>query len=326
MTKKTHLLTLSLVVTLLATTVPAQVRPYAKRQIETKFETLYHTLHAQELADATAMLQELRQDERFTAEAQYTLTLIATGLEAAAAKKSTPALPKAPEGLTPTEIEAAHFNAAKAFVALRNHELARHFGAVEQKEVPRYPVMIVPEAPSGAAAWHTSQLTKNARQREARFEKYNQKAAALLINDVNAIRAVSEATTAESGVSFFVAADKRGLHIYLELEDDAIDEVLAGLKSGGSLEMSLQPGAGNFYYQWMANVPSGKVNCYNWMSPHTHYRLLADYISCNVAPISNGFGVALTISWSALYDYLPAESDEGAGSHSLDPAWRLHLG
>lgn len=296
---------------LMAGTLGAQTpTPYNAAQTKAKFQALYTMAAEQPAKDLAERIVEYRADEKFSPETRFAFDLIEQGLTASATKKPM-AVPKAPQDLTPEQIADAHFAAAKVFMTSRDYATAQFLGSVQQKEVPRYVCEVVDQAPIGVYGWKNSPLIKDSARREARFEAYNEKAAALLINDVNTVRESATAKPSDTcGVSFFAVADKRGIHVYIESLDDKIDEVLAGLQRGGTFEMSLQPGAGQFYYQWMIDVNPLKVSFVDWMSPHKNFRSLRDYLTCDVAPIPEGFGIAMTVPWTALYDVLPADGDE----------------
>lgn len=285
-------------------------KTYNANQTKAKFQTLTTLAAEQPVKEIAGLLSEYRADAGFSPESIFAFALIEQGLAAVTSKKPM-TVPKAPAGLTPEQIADAHFAAAKVFMASRDYTTAQFLGSVQQKEVPRYVCEVVEQAPIGVYGWKHSALIKDPARREARFEAYNQKAAALLINDVNTVRDAATAKPSDTcGVSFFMVADKRGLHTYIESRDARVDEVLAGLQNGGMFEMYVQPGDGQFYHQWMIDVNPFKVQFVDWMSPHKNYRPLRDSMTCEVAPIPEGFGIAMSIPWAALYDVLPADGDE----------------
>lgn len=291
---------------------PKPLLPYTAPQVKVKFDALYKVATDALAEDVAQLLADYRADVRFDPEAQFAFVLIDQGL-VAKWRKIPLTVPKAPEGLTPDQIAGAHFAAAKVFMARRDYATAQFFGNFVQKDVPRYVCEVVDQAPIGVYGWKNSAFVKDPGRREARFEVYNQKAAALLINDVNTVRNTATAKPAEKcGISFFMAADKYGIHAYVESRDDKVDEVLAGLQNGGMLEMYLQPGPGEFYYQWMVDVQPAQVDFVDWMSEHRHFRSLKSYFKYEIAPIPEGFGIAMTIPWEAVYDKLPTASSEWA--------------
>lgn len=203
------------------------------------------------------------------------------------------------------------FDLGKFMMRLRNVEGARFFaqkgeGLFGKDEERLYKVPFMDKAPRGVSAWEASPLVKDPSRRESRFEEYNKKAAALLIYDVNAARTVvTDDTQKQAPVSFYMAADARGWHVYLQYKDDEAEQVLAGLVPGGSLEMYFEPGKGEVYYQMLLEVPSGKTLLMDWSSPNPRYRKLGDYLVSEVAPIDGGFGVSLIFPWELIYDKLP---------------------
>ncbi len=307
MTKKITLL----IAVALATLATLEARPYRPFQAEAKFKKLYQLAEAHQFDEATQMMAELAEDKNFAPSYYYALQLIADGVKVRGTANK-PAATKAPADLDDEAISEAYFTAGKFFVASRDYDIARFFGTVEQKARPEYHVNIVEKAPHGVYGWLNSPLGKDKKYRENRFEQYNQKAAALLVNDVNADRATATGDNKDAGVSFVVAADQYGIHIYLENENPRVDEVLAGLANGGSYEMYLQPGDGEFYYQWILHMGTSKINFYNWKSHGSNFRALNDYFTFQVAPIPGGLGTSMTIEWAALYDNLPANGDSWA--------------
>jgi hypothetical protein len=165
------------------------------------------------------------------------------------------------------------------------------------------------KAPFGVSGWQNSDIVKDPSRRETRFEEYNKQAAALLIYDVNAVRDVGTGDAKKVNIGFYMAADARGLHIYVHCQDEQVEQVLAGLTGGGSLEMSLRPGKGECYYQWIMELPSGKTSFYPWTSPNRHYRKIDDYFKAEVAPVNDGFGVYMLLTWDLFYDKLPGDGD-----------------
>ena len=312
--KSIHHLSATLSAFLLAGALGAQTPPppYPAPQVKAKLDALCKAAAEQSLEDVAGLLGDYRADARFAPESRFAFDLIDQGL-GASFRNAALTVPKAPADLTPEQIANAHFAAAKVFVAARRYPVAQFLGAVRQKEAPRYVCEVVAAAPIGVYGWKQSALVKEAARRESRFEAYNQKAAALLVNDVNTVRETATAAPAGAcGVSFFAVADPRGIHCYIESRDAQVDEVLAGLQNGGMFEMYLQPGAGKYYHQWMAYMQPMKVDFVDWMSPNRHFRSLRNYLTCEVAPIPEGFGIAMAIPWTALYDTLPADGDEWA--------------
>ena len=207
-----------------------------------------------------------------------------------------------------------HFNAALLFMHSRDYKIADALGRTVPPPVPYYTVDVISRSPIGVYGWLNSDIAKNADKRESRFTPYSQEAAAVLYTDVNADRSGMNVTGKADAckVSFFVSADPYGISCYVENHDDQIDEVLAGLESGGSLEMYLQPGFDHVYYQWTANIYPSGTEIYDWSSPNEHFRSLKGRLTCESAPTPDGFGVYLFIPWDLFYDCLPTEESEWA--------------
>lgn len=202
------------------------------------------------------------------------------------------------------------FEAGKVMMLMNNHEGARALARKGRDMFPReteriYEVPFVKQAPRGVSGWEASPLLKDPKLRESRFEEYNKQAAALLINDVNVARNIADSSGKQAPIAFFMAADAMGWHVYLQYKDEKAEETLAGLLPGGELEMYMEPGKGECYYQFMIGVPEGKPKFVAWSSPNRHFRKLDDFLISEVAPINGGFGIALTFPWELIYDKLP---------------------
>lgn len=288
----------------------APVVPYDAKAVNSKLATLEAPAQLKDAAKIKSQIATFRKDEKFGTAAVYTFDLIEAGLAANGDAKKIK-LPKAPDALNDNEKAEAFFNASKVFMNMRNYPIAQFFGAVELKKPPVYVCDVVDQAPIGVYGWVNSPIVKDEKKRAVEFEKYNEKAAALLINDVNTVRdSATLKSDSKCPISFFMQADKRGISVFVESKDDKVDEVLAGLEYGGMYEMYLQPGHGEFYHQWMLYVNPEKCDFVNWMSPHKNFRPLKDYLKYEVAPIKDGIGIYFFIPWTALYDKLPDSKSE----------------
>jgi|GEM_PF-1132124 len=265
----------------------------------------------EEMAEVASRLAEngqIAEEQRFAAE------LIQLGLSRgkdAFAKKS--GLPKT--GADAERRVKAYDEAGKIFVHLGEYELARNLaqlatGMFLQSETPVYDCRFVSAAPVGVSGWADSGIVKDPVRKESRFSPYNEAAAAKLIYDVNVARNVSSKTEAGSGnVAFYMAADARGWHLYVDYKEEEAEQVMAGLLPGGSLEIYFTPGEGRAYKQLMVEVPSGKLSSHLWSSPSRNERLLDQSLEVQVAPVGEGFGIWLFIPWTVLYDKLPKEGE-----------------
>lgn len=262
------------------------------------------------------LASEAAVNAALSGEQKLTLSLLAAGLPAGKGKPlDLKAIPKS--ALEPQEQAKAYGEAAKVLMRMRDYEAARAFGAKAQsmfREAPSYvyECKFMEKAPLGVSGWEDSSIVKDPARRESRFEEYNKAAAALLINDVNVVRSVpspSGGDGKQANIGFYMAADARGWHIYIHSKQDQVDQVLAGLLSGGDLEMYFAPGAGECYYQFTLALPSGKAGFVSWMSPNRHYRKLDSYFASEVAPLDDGFGVSLFLPWELVYDKLPKEGE-----------------
>lgn len=282
---------------------------------EAAFKLINLLVQRDNLADAKKLATQAAASPVLNDEQKFLAALLTAGFEVPEGgnldfKKIPP-----PASLDPEKELNAYLEAGKVFMLSRAYGLARSFSTKADsllRERPEYvyPIQFMERAPFGVSGWQSSQLVKEASRREARFEKYNQQAADLLINDVNVARTIGESEAeAAAPLSFFMAADRRGWHIYVEFKDEEVDSVLANLVRGDSLELFFAPGKGECYFQWMMSIPSGKTDFVPWMSPHRNYRKMDDYFTSEVAPIEDGFGVYMMIPWDLVYDKLPEDGE-----------------
>ena len=288
---------------------PAAKAPakYNAARINAEFNTLLNICGGRDIAKVKEKLAALKKDQQFDATSYYCFDLIEAALKANGNPKAVK-LPKAPEGLDAKAVETAFFRTAKVFMMLRDYPMAQYFGTVRQKEAPVYVVKAVEYAPKDVTGWETAKIDAT---EAVGFEKYNEKAAALLINDVNSVR---DSATLKSDkncpVSFRVAADKYGISIYVKALTEKVDEIFAGLAYGGMYEMYLQPGHGEFYYQWLYYISPEKCNEAEWMTPGKHYRSLLETMEYDTKAVKGGLGTVFYIPWTTLYDRLPNAETE----------------
>ena len=286
---------------------PAAPKKYDARTTTNKINALINISAERDIAKIKAMLADYRKDASFNADALYTFDLIEAGLNAKGNAKAVK-IPVAPKDLDASAVEKAFFSTAKVFMQLRDYPIAQIFGTVRQKEAPVYIVKTMDCVPKDVTGWETAGLDVPV---ASGFEKYNEKAAALLIYDVNSVR---DSATLKSDkncpVSFRVAADKYGISMYIKTATEKADEIFAGLAFGGMYEMYLQPGHGEFYYQWLYYVSPEKCNDVDWMTPGRHYRRLNEYMKYNTQAVKGGIGTVFFIPWATLYDRLPDAKSE----------------
>lgn len=211
------------------------------------------------------------------------------------------------EGISPEKQETILFQVSNLFYLAGDYEKAKRFVRSAPEKTPSCPVTIVREAPSGIQAWMESPLLKRIRMADE-FAPYNRKAAEMLILDVNTVRGKTpHATGTKCPFRFCVAADRYGLALYGEMPEKRADEIGAGIISGGALEMYLQPGEGEFYYQWIWSFFPEKVSFVNWMSPHRFYRPLEPGFRHEISAAGGMIRFFMRIDWEILYDRLPGE-------------------
>lgn len=281
---------------------------------EAAFKKINILMESGNRGDAGKLASEVAANTALTDDQRFLAVLLSLGIATETGKTLGPkSMPQTT--LDPGKLLLAYSEAGRFFMKSRDYELARSFSEKADslfKKVPEpvYECKFMDQAPFGVSGWANSEILKDPSRREARFEKYNQEAADLLINDVNVARAIGAADAkAESNISFSMAADARGWHIYVQCRDDQVESVLAGLVPGDSMEVYFAPGKGECYYQIGLKVPDGKPEFYSWMSPHRNYRKLDDYFVLEVAPVGDGFGVYMMIPWEAIYDKLPKDGD-----------------
>ena len=212
------------------------------------------------------------------------------------------------------QVTALH-NAGKFFMAARQYPtvsalatLADGMYRPEAKKI--YHCRYSEKAPTSVEGWLASPLLADPKNREARFETYDRKAAALLINDVNSVRFVSEdGLAADKKTSFLMTYDDDGWRIFVECEDSQAEKVWTGLLGGGQLEMSFAPGLGVGYYQWFVHFPKPDFKSVSWDCPNRHFRTMEPYCVADTGLVNGGFGASLFIPWELVYDRLPAEGE-----------------
>lgn len=283
------------------------LQPYNANIHKTKFNQLLTIAKERDLKKLSAELENYLADKRFNSSMFYTCSLIKAGL-AASGDPAKMKMPAPPQDLDAGARETAIYNAAKIFMALFQDKIAQKLAAVKLKTPPVYECVIAENAPADVTAWRQTGNLKFADG----FEKYNAKAAALLINDVNTVRDTSMTAKKENAcpVRFAVTADRIGLHIYLEYKTDKADEIFAGIAGGGMYEMYLQPGHGEFYYQWLYYTSPEKFRSINWTNQSPTYRPLDPYTKYTSVRTPDGISTLFTIDWAALYDRLPDNSTE----------------
>ena len=280
---------------------------------EAVFKTIDLLAADKRFEDAKKLATSAAADAKLTEEQKFLASLLTAGF--AAGKDGSVDAKSIPATSLDAEKQAKLYaEAAKVFMRGRNYDVARSFenkAASMFHDAPRpvYECRFMEKAPFGVSGWRNSDIVKDASRREARFEEYNKKAAALLINDVNVVRDVGAGDAKKSNAGFYMAADARGWHIYVHCQDGQSEQVLAGLAKGGTLEMYFEPGEGECYYQWMITLPSEKTTFVEWTSPHRNYRKMDDYFKAEVAPVDDGFGVYMFLPWDFVYDKLPKEGD-----------------
>lgn len=201
--------------------------------------------------------------------------------------------------------------AANLFYLAGDDAKAKRLSETKLKEVPHYRVIIVREAPVGVHAWQLSELYRKARRADE-FVPYNRQAAEQLILDVNAVRGDVAAVTADKKCPlwFQVAADVRGISLYAEMPEENALEMESGILPGGMMEMYLQPGPGEFYYQWIWKFFPEMVSFPEWMSPHRNYRPAEPFFKHEILAEDKKICFYMRIGWEALYDRLPDENSE----------------
>lgn len=274
---------------------------------KSKFNQLLNIAKERNTEKLLAEVETYLADKRFNGSMVYCCQVIKAGFAANgdAAKLK---LPAPPADLDNNARESAIYNAAKIFMAFYQDQIARKLTEAKLKTPPVFECAVVENAPADVTAWRQTEGIRFADG----FEKYNAKAAALLINDVNTVRDTSmvkkDATACP--VRFSVMADRIGLHIYMEYKTAKADEIFAGIVNGGMYEMYIQPGHGEFYYQWLYYTSPEKFRSIDWTNQSPDYRPLDQHIKYTSVKTPDGISTLFTIHWSALYDRLPDSKTE----------------
>ena len=223
------------------------------------------------------------------------------------------------EGLTAADRLDALNAAAGCFNRLHHYDTSREFLALGDALLAPLPgktyrCRYMDSAPLGAAGWVLSGRLKDETYRESRFDDYDQKAAAMLITDVAADRAVAKGSKKApyfENTGFAMGYDRAGWHMFVLCGEPDAESILADGKGAGALEMYFSPGdGGETYYQWIINLPKGDVEVYDWNSPHRHYRYLRPHLRTETIAFDGHWGTYIFIPWEAVYDKLPLD---GAG-------------
>jgi hypothetical protein len=220
------------------------------------------------------------------------------------------------EGLEAKDKYAALNDAAKIITIIGNYETARELMAMAdkllvKKEEKIYKCKYMAQVPLGAGGWFLSDFIKNPANRESRFEDYDQKSADMLFTDVAAARSVSGNAKKEiyfGNTAFYMAYDMAGWHMFVVCGDPDLDGILADGRGAGALEMYFSRGAsGETYSQWIIDLPGGKLQSYDWNSPHRFFRQMGDYFKSDTVTLGDKMGTYIFVPWEALYDRLPLE-------------------
>ncbi len=111
----------------------------------------------------------------------------------------------------------------------------------------------------------------------------------------------------KAGLAF--AFDDRALHIYVRVNDPAIDEVRDGKRKGPSFEMLFRPGNDCAYYtNYLLETPSTE-NTFpqDWQRPGTDYTLMHDFIQRDISMTGDSMAVHYAIPFKAFYNKLPLD-------------------
>ncbi|MCG3148624.1 MAG: hypothetical protein PCFJNLEI_02069 [Verrucomicrobiae bacterium] len=279
------------------------------QRAEATFKKIDLLATGQRIAEIKPLAEAAATNEQLNAEQRFLAAVLVAGLASPPGSPGNLA-PMPATNLNPDQQAKLYADAAKIFMRARNYAVAKALGQQADslfRAIPQYvyDCHFMDQSPFGVSGWQNSDIVKDPSRRESRFEEYNKKAAALLINDVNLMRDTGAGDAKPANIHFFMAADPRGWHIYVQCQDDQVEQVLAGLTRGGTLEMYFAPGQGECYYQWMLPLPAGQIQFIPWTSPHRRYRKLDDYLKTEIAPVPGGFGVYLMIPWELIYDKLP---------------------
>jgi hypothetical protein len=224
--------------------------------------------------------------------------------------------------LGPDKLLHAYREAAGEFLVSQQDVVVREMlgraDAILAATVPRqtkvYECRFMDRPPLGGAGWAQSDLIRDPSYKESRFEPYDQKSAEQLILDATVQRAVQAPQPAgpRRETAFFMAADAEGWHIYVQSGDPEIRQRLeSGEAKDDALEMFFCPGLEReSYHQWIIGLATGKVDHYNWDTPHPGYLPLDAYFKTETLTLPDGWGTYIFIPWECLYDKLPLEGEQ----------------
>ena len=218
-------------------------------------------------------------------------------------------------GVTPEQKYAAYNEVAQAMTHLREYELVRAFIGLADGAVPARPKKSVRcrymrNPPLGAAGWLLSDFIKDPANKETRFHDYNQKAADRLFAETTAERSAGNDDSKKryflDNTGFTMVYNETGWHIFVLCGDRDIQDKILDNEGAGALEMFYTPGLkGEGYRQWIIAQPSGKVDHYEWNSPHRRHRRLEGYFRSETVVSGESIGTYIFIPWEVTYDRLP---------------------
>lgn len=224
--------------------------------------------------------------------------------------------PKASEGFAAKDKYASLNEAARLMTVLRKYQAANELMAAADKLGVRkaekvYKCRFMEQVPLGAGGWFLSDFIKDKANRESRFEDYDQRSANMLFTDVAADRSVSGNTKKDvyfANTAFFMAYDIAGWHMFVLCGEPELKDILADGRGAGALEMYFSRGAtGETYNQWIVRLPDGKLDSYDWNSPHRFFRSMKDYFKSDTVTYNGQIGTYIFVPWEALYDKLPLD-------------------
>lgn len=107
-----------------------------------------------------------------------------------------------------------------------------------------------------------------------------------------------------------------GVHIFLRVNDPAMQELIEGKRKFGLLEWILQPGKEEPYHCWDFSLPdTTEPYYYTTSGVSKNYRLTYDFIKKDVALTKEAVVAHTFVPWMLFYDRLPSKTSD----------WRLNM-
>ncbi len=217
-----------------------------------------------------------------------------------------------------------YFRAQRFDVArkLNDDVFANMYRTIETDK--HYAVKYLKNAPKTAEAWARSADYNQWDKFETRFEPYYgiDTSENMFLTDTE-----HKPLDPAQKAGLHIVYDELGVHVYLQINDPKVQEVVLGQRLGPNLEWMFRPGKDHAYHSFYAEgLPDVDDRHYvNWAAPTKNYRLTYDGIKMDSTLTPEGYVCHVSIPWLFVYDRMPAENNQwllglqiwGANSSSL---------